>query len=129
MALVTEWSAEQKRAFLDQQFDAQRQHYRTQYAGARFDVIEMDHKPIGRLYLWICETDLRLMDIALVPELRGQGIGGDLMRAVLSFARGAETPVRLFVEEQNPAKRLYERLGFVEVGEQTFYKEMLWQAA
>jgi ribosomal protein S18 acetylase RimI-like enzyme len=66
------------------------------------------------------------MDIALLPERRNRGIGGDLTRALLEFARRAGLKVTLHVEEENPAKRLYDRLGFEVVGEQTFYKKMAW---
>ena len=127
MAYLQHLGEAQVSAFINMQFEAQRAHYREHYPGARFDVIEFDGQAIGRLYLAEVENEIRLMDIVLLPEMRNRGIGGDLTRAVLAFARGTGWKVTLHVEEENPAKRLYDRLGFEVVGEQTFYKKMAWQ--
>jgi ribosomal protein S18 acetylase RimI-like enzyme len=127
MAQLQHWSDNQKNEFLAMQFDAQHSHYQKHYPDARFDIIEQAGQPIGRLYLADVERELRLMDIALLPERRNQGIGTDLTRAVLDFAGRAGLQVTLHVEEENPAKRMYDRLGFVVVGEQSFYKKMAWQ--
>jgi ribosomal protein S18 acetylase RimI-like enzyme len=126
MALLISWSAAQKDEFLAQQFHAQRHHYRSHYPGASFDVIEQDTRPIGRLYVARPEQEIRLMDIALLPECRNQGIGGSLCEALLDEARDERRVVSLHVEDDNPAKRLYERLGFRDVAEVTFYRLMHW---
>ena len=66
------------------------------------------------------------MDIALVPAERNSGIGGKICRELMDEATQAGKIVSLHVEEDNPAKRLYERLGFVEAGDVSFYKLMHW---
>ena len=109
------------------QFDAQRSHYQTHYSDARFDIIEQDGERIGRLYLAEMDREFRLMDIALLPGLRNQGIGSRLTRDILDLARQLGWQVTLHVEDENPARRLYQRLGFTVVGEQSFYKKMSWQ--
>jgi ribosomal protein S18 acetylase RimI-like enzyme len=120
------WSDAQKRAFLDQQFAAQHQHYAQAYAHAEFAVIERDGRPIGRLYLDRGPAELRIVDIALMPEARNQGIGGALLGAVIAQGRSAGVPVGIHVEKLNPARRLYERLGFREVDDRGVYVLMHW---
>jgi ribosomal protein S18 acetylase RimI-like enzyme len=109
------WTSHQKSAFLDMQFHAQDHYYRTHYQNATFEIIEVDGSPAGRLYIDVGAADVRIIDIALLPEHRGHGLGGALMRDVLSRARDAGRSVSIHVENDNPARRLYERLGFREV--------------
>jgi len=119
------WTAEQKLAFVTMQFNAQRQHYRTALANVAFDVITRGGLPIGRLYTQEGETMLHIVDILIDPAERGAGIGTALLQGLAADARAAGKVLSIFVESYNPARRLYERLGFVEVGEpQGFYIEM-----
>jgi len=106
------WTDEQKTAFVAMQFAAQRQHYQREYSGARFEVIERDNVPIGRLYVHERSDEIRVMDITLVAQARNQGIGSSLLRAVLDAGARSKRPVTIHVERFNPAQRLYERLGF-----------------
>jgi ribosomal protein S18 acetylase RimI-like enzyme len=106
------WPDAQKRAFLRQQFELQRAHYRQHYEGAQWLIVLREAAPIGRLYLKTGSVEVRLMDVALVPAQRGLGIGTALMRSLLNYADGLGMPVSLHVEPFNPAIRLYERLGF-----------------
>jgi ribosomal protein S18 acetylase RimI-like enzyme len=73
--------------------------------------------------------DLRIVDIALLPEFRAQGLGSGLIEAVFAAARVTGSKVSIHVENFNPARRLYERLGFIEVGEHGVYRRMEWQPA
>jgi ribosomal protein S18 acetylase RimI-like enzyme len=118
------WTSEQKRAFLRQQFALQTAHYGTHYPSAESMVIELDGTPIGRLYVDRGPLELRLMDIALLPEHRGRGIGGGVVRDLIDEAVAAGVPVTLHVEAHNPARRLYERLGFVLVEAGEVYDRM-----
>lgn len=122
------WSAEQQRAFLDQQFDAQHRHYQQYYADAEFLVILHDAQPIGRLYVARWPEQIVLIDIALLPEYRGAGIGTRLLRGLLDEAAAAGKPVRIHVEKFNPALRLYQRLGFYPIEDQGVYWYMEWSA-
>lgn len=126
MNLLSEWSATQKESFLREQFRLQDQHYKTHYPNARYDVIEIDGERAGRLYVDRMKSEIRLMDIALLPEYRNRGVGRALVQDLLDEAVRARRFVSLHVEDDNPAKRLYERMGFVEAGEVTFYKLMHW---
>ena len=110
------WTEEQKTSFLDMQFDAQDRFYREHHAGQAFDVIEVDGEPAGRLYVARWPEEIRIVDIALLPEQRGRGVGTSLISALLREALSTGRKVSIHVERQNPAGRLYRRLGFREVG-------------
>ena len=116
----------QKKEFLDQQFGAQYQHYQLHYPTCERNIIEKDGSPVGRLWLDEWRDQIRLVDIALVPEWRGSGIGSMLLEDVLARGAKAGKPVTIHVEGFNPALRLYERLGFVKVDTNGVYFLMKW---
>jgi len=123
------WTPLQKAAFLRFQFDAQDSHYRLHYAGARFDVILAGGQPAGRLYVDRSASEIRLIDIALLPEHRGAGIGGALLAELIAEARRERKPLSIHVEHTNPAQRLYRRLGFRHTGTETgIYQLMEWRS-
>jgi ribosomal protein S18 acetylase RimI-like enzyme len=122
-----DWTTAQKEAFLRMQFDAQRIHYEGNYPGAVFQVIVADARPAGRLYVHRRERELRIMDIALLPEFRGRGIGRRLVQEILDEGRRTERRVSIHVESFNPAQRLYARLGFRPVARDGVYQLMEWQ--
>jgi ribosomal protein S18 acetylase RimI-like enzyme len=72
----------------------------------------IDGEPAGRLYLFRGDREIRIVDIALLPEHRGNGAGSSLLRDVLAEADAGGKRVTIHVERANPALRLYERLGF-----------------
>jgi ribosomal protein S18 acetylase RimI-like enzyme len=113
------WTEAQKIAFLDMQFRAQHAHYQTNYPKALWLVVERGGDAIGRLYLVRWPRELRLIDIAILPEYRGQGIGTAILRDL--FADAAGQPVTIHVEKNNPAMSLYARLGFRPIGEHGVY--------
>jgi ribosomal protein S18 acetylase RimI-like enzyme len=106
------WDGTQKEAFLRAQFAAQSQWYEQHYVGASRAVVLLDGEPCGRLYVLHGGSEIRIMDIALLPEYRGNGVGGSLLRDVLDEGDRAGKRVTIHVERFNPALRLYERLGF-----------------
>ncbi len=120
LALVA-WDDAAKRAFVEQQFAAQDAHYREHYPGATFDVVEVDGRPAGRLYVHRGPSDIRIMDVALAPEYRGRGIGAALLRALVDEAEASGRKLSIHVEVNNPARALYERLGFEPAGEHGVY--------
>jgi ribosomal protein S18 acetylase RimI-like enzyme len=126
---ITGWSLEEKRAFVLNQFQAQRRHYRTYIPECRFDVIECQGEPFGRLYLASGPTRLNIVDIALLPKWCGRGIGTSIVRAVMETAEQSGRGVVIFVEKYNPALRLYRRLSFTEVQDVGMQFEMEWTHA
>lgn len=118
------WTPEQKQQFLAMQFGLQRAHFRRHYPTASFDIILEDDRAAGRLYVNRAKDEIRVLDIALLPEHRGKGIGTGLLRALLVEGEKAGLPVRLHVERNNRALQLYERLGFRMVADRGVYLEM-----
>lgn len=121
-----DWADGARAAFLEHQFSAQDQHYRSNYPGATLDVIEVDGERAGRLYVYRGEDDIRIMDIAMAASFRGRGIGSGLLEGLMAEARSSGRSLSIHVEAQNPARSLYDRLGFVPVGEHGVYLLMKW---
>lgn len=126
VAQIIDWTDEQKTQFLEMQFQAQHTFYMEQFASAEFSIIRWRGRDVGRLYLHHRDEELRLIDIALLPDVRRQGLGGALMRRVLKMGQEAGKPVRIHVEKNNPALRLYHRLGFENIEDQGVYYLMQW---
>jgi len=105
------WPEAEKNAFLTQQHRAQHHHYQTYYPNAERLILERAGAPIGRLYLDPWPRELRIIDIALVPAARGQGIGEAVLRDVIAWAEDQAKGVSIHVEKFNPAPRLRGRRG------------------
>lgn len=123
------WTDEQKNAFIRQQFDAQTAYWDEQYPEAERSIVEVDGAPAGRLYVQRWPKEVRLVDIALLPDFRGRGVGTELIQRLFSEASERNVPVTIHVEIFNPARALYERLGFVSKGERGLYVLMEWRPA
>ena len=87
-------------------------------------VAEVDGRVVGAC--WVRTTDeyghiddeTPSFSISLYAQYRGQGIGGALMRQMLDELREAGyARASLSVQKENPALRLYERLGFRIIGD------------
>lgn len=111
------------------QFRSQAMSYRSQYPDAEHSVVLVEGRPVGQLMIDRSDERLHLVDIALLPEARGMGIGTALMQSLQAEAAAAGVPLGLSVYEANPARRLYERLGFGVVEVQPPYLRMEWRPA
>ena len=116
----------QKKLFIAMQFNAQKTQYATIYPKADSKVILSNNDPVGRLIVDRAEREFTLVDISLLPTHRGKGVGGQLIKNLLRDAAAQEKAVRLSVWQTNPAKKLYERLGFATVDDAGVYCEMCW---
>jgi GNAT superfamily N-acetyltransferase len=98
---------------LRRQHDAQRHGHASTHPAAEDAVVELDGRPVGR---WLVErgTDaLTIVDVAVLPEHQGHGIGTHLLEALIAESDRDALPIRLSVAVESPARRLYERLGFL----------------
>jgi len=131
----TGWPEDAKIDFLTTQFDYQQRHYAIAHEGADLSIVECDGVPIGRFDVDRTGAELWLIDISLLPQWRGKGIGGALIAQLQDEARtGPAGRVGLNVDRTNPnAYRLYQRLGFVEAPPTSPYPtlsiEMNWTPA
>lgn len=91
---------------------------------AHIRVILRDGRAIGMLKVVDAGDCRRLVQLQVAPEEQGRGIGAAILRGVLDDARRANVPVVLSVLRRNPARRLYERLGFQVVAEKSGSYEM-----
>jgi ribosomal protein S18 acetylase RimI-like enzyme len=115
------WDEAQRESFLRLQYTAQTGAYRAQFPGAEHRIVLRDDRPVGRILIHESESEFCLVDIALLPEHRGTGIGAALIRELLARADAAEKPVVLSVTRENPAAALYGRLGFITVADDGVY--------
>jgi len=127
MAMVP-WDESQKRAFLEMQFKAQSEAYQQQFPGAEHLVILDDGIPAGRLIVDRDAERILLVDIALLPEHRGRGIGGELIARLKTEAEQAAKPLWLDVENFNPVRSYYLRIGFRKIDEIGLYWRLEWRA-
>jgi len=115
-----------KAAFLSSQFHLQHAHYQKHYPNADWLVIARGGAGIGRLYIERWPTQHRIIDIAFLPEHRGQGAGEALLRDLMDEAASVGKAVSIHVEKHNPAMRLYRRLGFQLEEDKGVYDLMRW---
>lgn len=124
---------EQRVALVDMQTRAREQAYRAAWPQARCLVIEQSvagaARPIGRIWYARSADALHLVDIALLPEHRGRGVGAACMARLIDEATAAGLALTLQVAEDNPARRLYARLGFRCVARRPPYLGMRLEAS
>jgi ribosomal protein S18 acetylase RimI-like enzyme len=121
------WTDQRKDEFLAMQFRQQHEYYQQRYRAAAFDVILVDGRPAGRLYIDRRPTDLHVIDIAFLPEFRGAGLGTAILRALREEAAASSHTMSIYVEKMNRALGLYERLGFVRIDDTEVYWLMEWR--
>jgi ribosomal protein S18 acetylase RimI-like enzyme len=123
----TGWDDSQKDAFIRWQYSMQKKEYEARYPDARYDVILVDGVPAGRIWVGADDTQIRLLDIAVIPEFQNRGVGAHLLRQLMDEATRDNKPLRhmVFVLNQD-AFRFYERLGFKTIEDVGGYLHMEW---
>ena len=126
MGLV-DWDENQKEQFLQMQFQAQQTHYQTTFPNADHQIILLDGRSIGRIYVDRTPDEIRLLDIILLPAYRNLGIGNTFLQQLQNEAANKNVPIRFYVWQFNlDAQRFYHRLGFQTVSEAGAYIQMEW---
>ena len=127
LAQVTWWDDEQKLAFCRAQYGAQKEEYDARFPEAEYDVIEVEGRAVGRVWVGRAAEEIRLLDIALLPEARRRGLGAAIVGALIEEARASGKRLRHMVFMLNTdARRFYERLGFRVFEDIGGYLHMEW---
>ena len=122
-----QWQEGQREAFVKWQFEMQRREYDARFPDAEYHVILIDDQPVGRIWIGRTKEEIRLLDIALLPEFQRRGAGTSLLSWLIEGARRENKVLRHMVFVLNDeAHRFYERLGFVVIEEFGAYKHMEW---
>lgn len=121
---LTNWSEYQKSAFISMQSAAQLSDYKTKFPAAKFQVIIYNNKDAGRFYTGENETEIRLLDITVLPKFRGKGIGTELLKRLIIRSNKVQKKISLHVIASNPALKLYQRLGFIHINNDGRYYYM-----
>lgn len=122
------WTTQQKQAFVEMQWQAQKKHYAAEHPEAVHVIICLEGIPVGRLYMDRSGDELHILDITLLPEHRNRGTGTYLLGQIMAEARNAGKPVTVFVETFNPSLRFFQRLGFSTAEQKGFHFLMKWTA-
>jgi GNAT superfamily N-acetyltransferase len=124
-----EWAEGQREVFVRWQFDLQRREYDARFPDARYQLILIDGEPAGRIWVGEDEEQIRLLDIALLPQFQQRGAGTILLGELMKEATRAGKLLRHMVFVlNNDAHRFYERLGFVVIEDIGAYKHMEYRA-
>jgi len=118
--VLAPWTDAQKQSFLQMQFAAQKSSYARQYPAAHHDIICLEEKPVGRLYLDRGPDRFHILDITITPRSRNKGIGSAVLTDILREAHQARKSTTIYVEDFNPSVRLFERLGFLRASAKDF---------
>ena len=118
------WNPIQAQAFINIQFNAQQQSYRSNYPSAENNIIFLGEEPIGRILVDRSGDAIHLVDIAILTNYRKRHVGSTLLENLIAEAVAGNKPVEFSVFKENPAVRFYERLGFSKVADDGAYLRM-----
>lgn len=126
---VVPWSEDDKRHFVESQSRAQATDYERRFPASDHCVVVVDDVPVGRMWVGRSDDEIRLLDVTILPEHRGRGIGRVLVERLIEEAGASGAPLRHMVLKSNAdALRFYERLGFEVVEGSEMYVLMEWTA-
>jgi GNAT superfamily N-acetyltransferase len=123
-----EWAEGQQEQFVRWQYGLQRREYESRFPDADYRVIVINDRPAGRIWVGSDDEQIRLLDIAIMPEFQNRGVGTLLLRRLIDEASQAKKLLRHMVFVlNNDAHRFYERLGFAVIEDFGAYKHMEWR--
>jgi len=109
------WNDNQRNSFMQMQFTAQCTDYSRRFPDGEHQIIILEDQCAGRLYIARNKDEIRILDIALLPEYRNKGIGKSIIEGLTREASETHRPIRIYVERNNRALNLFECIGFMVV--------------
>ena len=119
----------QRETLLRFQYQAQSRDYAARFPHSEHFIVEFGGQAAGRLLLNREANELRVVDIAVVPEMQRQGIASAVLKSLISEAEATGVALRLSVWHNNPALALYRRLGFCVRAESATHLELEWRSS
>ena len=120
------WEKDRISEFLEMQYEAQGNFHASDFPNASDEVILLGSQPIGRLTVDRRVDEIRLIDLALLPDYRKRGLGSQIVRNLQEEAALQRKPLRLQIIRFNRALGLFERLGFTRTSETGTHFQMEW---
>ena len=118
---------EEWKTFITLQFSGQKQFYEAQFPNSDHRIILRDGRPIGRVWVWRTENEIRILDLTIHSKHQNIGIGTHILTKYQTEAKSAGKPLTHKVFRTNrDAIRLYQRLGFTITGEAGAHYVMKW---
>jgi Acetyltransferases len=118
---IRDWEEKERTEFLQSQCNMQHTYYMKSYKNPSFSIVLLGNVAIGRLYVERNEKEIRIIDISLLKEYRGFGIGRELINFLIEESENKNIQLTLYVEYYNFARQWYERIGFKQHGENGVY--------
>jgi len=104
--------------------DAQRERFDRSTDPTTHQIIVLRGVPVGCQWVRDHVDSLELVRLWLLEEAQGQGVGTGVVALLCERADGSALPIRLRVLKRNPARRLYRRMGFAEIGQTESHRLM-----
>jgi ribosomal protein S18 acetylase RimI-like enzyme len=117
-----------KENILKMQYEAQKQQFESAFPNLEENIILLDQKMSGRLLVSRDKDVIHLVDIALLPQYRNFGVGTSLLLSLREEVVSGGQSIILHVLKNNPAVRLYQRLGFVITNEKEMHYQMTYES-
>lgn len=124
---LSAWSLAEKNAFINMQFQAQHQYYTSLYKDNDFYIVLYNHQLAGRIYSAELDHEIRIVDIALLPDYQRIGIGSYLIKQLIQRALRCKKNITLHVDNTNSAMSWYQKLGFKPMASNGIYTFMTTQ--
>lgn len=122
------WPAAERERFLRSQWTAQQADYETRFPDSVHSVVVLGGIDVGRIWIDRRPDEIRMLDVAILPEHRNSGVGAQLVGRLIAESQLADLPLRHSVYKANlDALRFYERMGFATVEDFELYVLMEWQ--